>query len=200
MELYVVRHGETNYNKAGKVQGRGIDAPINETGRDQAAKFFRKFESIEFDHIYTSTLQRTWQSVDQFIKKKGTFEKLSGLDEIDWGAKEGLPFSTSDHNEYLKMTESWKSGQLDYRIDGGESPIDVRNRQREAFKVILGKGGERLLICMHGRAMRILLSDLINYDLRYMDLFTHANLCLYKVIFTGNMFRIQVFDGREHLE
>lgn len=198
-EIYVTRHGQTDYNKAGKVQGRGIDAPLNETGRRQAAKFFDHYNHINFDKLYTSTLRRTHQSVEKFLENGMKKEAFSGLDEIDWGSKEGLPFSQSDHNEYLIMTKAWKDGKLDYKIDGGESPIDVMNRQKEAWKQIMSNGGSKILVCMHGRAIRILLSHLLNYDLRHMDYFSHENLSLYKLVFTGSMYYVEIFDGREHL-
>jgi broad specificity phosphatase PhoE len=46
-ELYIIRHGETDLNKQGIVQGRGINSDLNDTGRAQAAAFFKMYkESI----------------------------------------------------------------------------------------------------------------------------------------------------------
>jgi probable phosphoglycerate mutase len=70
---------------------------------------------------------------------------------------------------------------LDHKIDGGESPIDVAKRLKRAFLHILEKGGENILVCMHGRAIRILMTVVLGYDLRYMDVFRHENLCCYEV-------------------
>jgi probable phosphoglycerate mutase len=56
-----------------------------------------------------------------------------------------------------------------------------------------------ILICMHGRAMRILLCQLLNYPLRGMDTFEHKNLCLYQLDFTGSMFAIKKHNDISHL-
>ncbi|MBE7179132.1 MAG: histidine phosphatase family protein, partial [Mucilaginibacter polytrichastri] len=67
--LYIIRHGETELNKKGIVQGRGINASLNETGKRQAREFFEAYQDVPFDRIYTSTLQRTHQTVQHFIDK-----------------------------------------------------------------------------------------------------------------------------------
>jgi len=85
-------------------------------------------------------------------------KKLEGLNEINWGFKEGKSFSQIDENYYKDVLSKWQNGQIDYAIDGGESPLDVYNRQKSALKYVLSKQNEKLiLICMHGRAMRIFL-------------------------------------------
>ena len=64
----MIRHGETEYNRQGIVQGSGIDADLNETGRNQAEAFYQKYKDIPFDKVYTSALVRTHQTVEKFIE------------------------------------------------------------------------------------------------------------------------------------
>ena len=66
-KIYLIRHGETKYNKLGIVQGSGVDSDLNETGIEQANAFFEHYKNISFDKIYTSKLKRSQQSVQQFI-------------------------------------------------------------------------------------------------------------------------------------
>ena len=54
--IYIIRHGETDYNKQGVIQGRGIDSSLNEMGQQQALQFYRAYHHIGFDIIYTSEL------------------------------------------------------------------------------------------------------------------------------------------------
>ena len=89
--LYIVRHGQTDLNKRGIVQGRGMDTNLNDEGRKQARQFFEAYGDIPFDKIYISALRRTQQSIQQFIDLGIPFEKLSGLDELAWGIHEGQP-------------------------------------------------------------------------------------------------------------
>lgn len=177
----MVRHGQTDYNRKGVVQGSGIDAPINETGRQQADAFYENFKHIPFDHIYYSSLQRTRQSIEKFLEASVYQEELADLNEISWGNYEGLPMDHDENQYYLDMLANWSSGQLDHKIEGGESPLDVVIRLRRAMDHILSQGGNHILVCMHGRAIRILMTVLLGYDLRYMDVFRHENLCCYEL-------------------
>jgi probable phosphoglycerate mutase len=200
-EIFIIRHGQTDYNKMGKVQGRGIDAPLNDLGRTQARAFYEFYKNEGFQKVYTSTLRRTIESVEGFLNSGLPHRELAGLDEIDWGNKEGKSFNELDHNEYLTMTQSWQEGNLDHRIDSGESPLDVEKRQKKAWREILSEEKEsKILVCMHGRAMRILLSHLLNYPLQYMDMFLHENLCLYKLNFTGTIYHVELYNDTSHLE
>lgn len=199
-KIYLIRHGQTDYNKRGVVQGSGIDAPLNETGYKQAEAFFNTYKDISFDKIYISTLQRTRQSVQSFLEKGIPHEALSGLNEINWGEKEGMPFTKEDHDYYLQVTSAWENGQVDLGIAGGESPVDVRDRQKVAIDHILNKTEEKtILICMHGRAIRILLCEMLNYHLKHMDTFPHSNLGLYKINYTGERFSIEWTNDTRHL-
>ncbi|NHE59663.1 histidine phosphatase family protein [Cyclobacterium plantarum] len=180
-KIYVVRHGQTDYNLKGVVQGSGIDAPINETGIKQAKAFYKNFRHIPFDHIYYSSLIRTRQSIADFLNEEVYQEKLPDLNEISWGNYEGLPMDHDENQYYLNMLDKWSSGELDNKINGGESPVDVAKRLSRAMHYILDQGGAHILICMHGRAIRILMTLLLGYDLRYMDVFRHENLCCYEL-------------------
>jgi broad specificity phosphatase PhoE len=98
------------------------------------------------------------------------------------------------------MLKQWQNGNTAERIAGGESPEDVTLRQRKALDHIMSQENEELiLICMHGRAMRILLCELLNYPLKSMDIFEHRNLCLYQLDFTGSMFTIKKHNDVAHL-
>jgi broad specificity phosphatase PhoE len=65
--LYIVRHGQTDLNKQGIVQGRGRDTDLNDEGRKQADLFYNAYKSVPFDKVYISELKRTEQSIQQFI-------------------------------------------------------------------------------------------------------------------------------------
>ncbi|MBL6445915.1 histidine phosphatase family protein [Fulvivirga sp. 29W222] len=199
-KIYLIRHGQTDYNLKKIVQGSGIDAPLNETGRKQAASFYRTFQNIPFDKVYTSTLQRSIQSVEKFIEKGIPHQTLSGLNEINWGTREGMEITPEEDAYYHDVIHQWQTGNITLRIEGGESPQDVYNRQKEALEVILSNSDEEnVLICMHGRAMRVLLCQMLNYPLQCMDLFSHSNLCMYKLVYTGEMFLIESFNDVKHL-
>jgi len=200
-KIYLIRHGETDFNLQGIVQGSGIDSSLNEKGRAQALAFYNSYEGVRFNKIYTSRLKRTTESVANFIESGIPHESLSGLNEISWGEKEGQKITPEEDQYYHWMLRQWQLGKTGERILGGESPEDVILRQKPAIDYIIGKKDEStVLICMHGRAIRILLCHLLQYPLKSMDLFEHQNLCLYVLNYTGSMFNIERHNDITHLQ
>jgi len=199
--LYIVRHGQTEFNKLGIIQGRGVDTDLNDEGRKQAALFFEAYKNVPFDKAYISALKRTQQSIQPFIDRGLPFEKLPGLDELAWGVHEGQAPTTENKAAFLQIMRDWLDGKLDSKFEGGESPKEVEIRQREALEVIMSHPEEKtVLICMHGRAMRLLLCILTDKPLSEMDTFPHQNLVLYKVTYDGNIFEIVDFNNAGHLK
>ena len=195
-ELFILRHGQTDLNLKGMVQGRGVDSSLNDHGRLQAKQVFEALDHENFDLIYTSSLKRTHETVKFFSAKK---KSLRGFDEISWGALEGVVPSEKLKSAYLDTINKWKGGDLDANLAGGETPNEVVRRQKDAIEVVLKSEAKKILICMHGRAMRILLSWLLNYPLSMMDNFIHQNACYYKLTLLDGQFRMDEFCVTDHL-
>ena len=196
----MVRHGQTDFNLKNIVQGSGVDTDLNEKGRAQAAAFFEKYKDVPFDKVYTSALKRSQQSVEKFLDRGIAHEALAGLNEISWGTKEGHRVTATEDEYYHFMIKQWQLGNTTLKIEKGESPEDVVERMKPAVDHIMRQEHERtVLICMHGRAIRILLCHLLNYPLKSMDLFEHENLCLYILNHTGSMFQVELYNDVSHL-
>lgn len=199
-KIYLIRHGQTDYNKMGIVQGSGVDTSLNDLGREQARAFYETYGDVLFDKIYTSALKRTVESVANFIEEGIPHESLPGLNEICWGRKEGQRITPEEDAYYHYLLEEWRKGNTSLRIEGGESPEDVRSRLAVAIDHIFSHSEEKtILICMHGRAIRILLCHLLNYPLSYMDNFEHTNLGLYLLNFDQGKFTIELNNDLAHL-
>lgn len=199
-EIYIIRHGETDYNKRGIIQGRGVNSSINDKGIRQAKAFYETFKHIQFDVIYSSSLLRTQQTLEPFANNGYQINKHEGLDEINWGVHEGKLADTKLSNEYKTITSNWKRGDLELKIPGGESPLDLQQRQKIFIKNQLEKGSEnKVLICCHGRAIRILLCTLLDVGLESMDDFPHQNLSLYKVVYNKPSYEVDRFNYTDHL-
>ncbi|MBL7843184.1 MAG: histidine phosphatase family protein [Cyclobacteriaceae bacterium] len=199
-KIYIVRHGQTDFNLRGIVQGSGVDSSLNDFGRAQAKAFYDAYKHVTFDKVYTSVLKRSIESVEHFIAADIPHERLIGLNEISWGKKEGQSITPEEDAYYHYMLEQWRKGETQLRIEGGESPEDVVKRMKPAIDYIQQKPNENtILICMHGRAIRILLCYLLNYPLRSMDMFEHENSCLYILNYTGSMFAVERYNDTVHL-
>ena len=202
--IYLIRHGETEFNRIGVVQGSGIDSDLNETGLAQAKAFFESFQHINFDKIYTSKLRRTVQSVQPFIDLGISYVQLEGLNEISWGEKEGKVPNYLEDQTYLETIANWSKGKTDIpAAPKGESPEEVVARQKVAFEIIMSNiEEETILVAMHGRAIRILLTHLLDLPLSAMDTFGHRNLCLYQLNYhySTRKFEIKIANDISHLE
>jgi len=200
--IYLIRHGETDLNRKGVVQGSGVDSMLNEWGEAQAAAFYNAYQHVPFDKIYTSALQRTQQSVRGFINQGIPHESYAGLNEISWGLREGKEPNTGDTTYYRDLVMAWQSGDFDKSAEGGESPLKVRERQIPVIETILSRPHERnILIAMHGRAMRVLLITLFDQSLMHMDDYEHSNLCLYRINYSYDtgLFELEVKNDTTHL-
>jgi len=162
--------------------------------------FFESYQHVAFDKIYTSALKRSRQSVQQFIDRGIPSDALVGLNEISWGTKEGHRVTPEEDAYYHYMLEQWRLGNTHMKIEGGESPEDVVSRMKPAVDYIMSRPDETtILICMHGRAIRILLCHLLHYPLKSMDMFEHQNLGLYLLNYTGSMFTIEKYNDDAHM-
>lgn len=199
-KIYLIRHGQTDFNLRNIVQGSGVDTDLNERGRSQAQAFFDTYKDIPFDKVYTSSLKRSQQSVKGFLDKGLPTEALSGLNEICWGTKEGHKVTPDEDEYYHYMLKQWQLGNTSLRIENGESPDDVVVRMKPAVDHMMSHENEKtILVCMHGRAIRILLCYLLNYPLKSMDMFEHENLCLYLLNYTGSTFSVERYNDTRHL-
>ena len=200
-ELYIIRHGETELNRLGIVQGRGVNTDLNDTGRQQATAFFNHYKQIPFDHIYTSKLKRTHQTASGFIDLGLPWDQLEGLDELAWGDWEGKPNTEEARHAFKEIVEQWQGENYDAKFEGGESPNDVLFRLTKAIDIIKSRDEEKcVLICMHGRAMRLLLCYLLDKPMSQMSDFPHQNTTLYRLSYEHNKFDVIDFNNTDHLK
>jgi probable phosphoglycerate mutase len=182
------------------VQGSGVDSSLNEKGRAQAQSFHDAFGKIPFDRIYTSALKRSQESVKEFIASGIPHEALTGLNEISWGNREGQRITQEEDAYYHWILLQWQEGKTSIPIEGGESPDQVAARQRHFLNLLkLHPEDKNVLVCMHGRAIRIMLCQMLNYPLKSMDMFEHENLGLYLLHFNGEHFTVELYNNTDHL-
>lgn len=201
-DLYIVRHGQTNYNIRGIIQG-SIDAVLNETGHQQAARFYEAYKDFPFDKLYTSAKQRTWQSVQQFINAGLEWEQLAGLNEMHWGEFEGQQRTPELTEKIIAILDQWQAGNYTAAAPEAESPAQLAERLMQAMQIITGHRNEKkVLICMHGRSLRILLCKLLERELSGMDKFPIPNLGVYHLEYSydNQKFTLKTEADTAHLQ
>ena len=200
-ELYIIRHGETDYNLTHRVQGCGIDTNLNQTGINQGSAFFEKYQSIDFELVYTSNLKRSQQTVDSFIKKGINWEIRPEIREISWGVYEGKSTKSEQwmKDKYDFMITQWGEGNFDAKLDNGESAAELRDRLNVFIEEIKQRPEQKILVCTHGRTLRCLMAILEEKHLREMENYEHSNTGLYKVNLDQDKFAVQTYNDISHL-
>ncbi|MFN0200187.1 MAG: histidine phosphatase family protein [Bacteroidia bacterium] len=202
MKLYLIRHGETNYNLQGIVQGGGVDSDLNETGIAQGRAFFEAYQHIPFEKVYCSSLKRTYQTLHGFVNRGDFVVKTPELDEFSWGELEGRSASPETKAYFREVTDAWARGELHVGMKDGENPIGAWERSRPFFERLMENYTQgNILICSHGRILRIMLSQLLGYPLAGMALFHHHNTGVNVLNITPNgKVTVELLNDVSHLE
>lgn len=185
------------------MQGRRIDSSLNETGRRQARALARRFEDVRFDSVYTSAMKRTKETAHPVLAtcSKARVHHLEDLDEMCWGIHEGKPWSDELEAVIDDMYARWDRGEFDYRVEKGESILDVQIRAVRAIrKIVADHSGETVLVVTHGRFLRVLLSTILGLGLERMNEFDHANTGVNILTFSGDVYSSSLLNCTAHLK
>jgi broad specificity phosphatase PhoE len=165
--VWLIRHGQTDYNVQHRWQGH-MDVALNQAGLDEAQRLAEHLANAPFTVIYTSDLARAADTAAPLAAKLGlTPIPDARLREIKLGVFEGR---TSDE---IKATHpdqmaGWRSPDLEFRIEGGESRMDVRRR---ALAVLADMTADdrhtEIAVVTHGGTIRLLLGGLLPDDPRF---------------------------------
>jgi broad specificity phosphatase PhoE len=155
----LIRHGTTEWNAAGLVQGSS-DIPLNTQGFLEVSSWalpsiFEKYRWL------SSSLQRALQTA--FILAGYETEVDKRLVEMDWGSWEGR--ALADLKEEIgDLRAAWEAKGLDFRGPNGESPRDVQNRMVSMLQEVATKG-EPTIAVTHKGFIRAIYARAINWDM-----------------------------------
>ncbi|PPK88117.1 putative phosphoglycerate mutase [Neolewinella xylanilytica] len=198
--IYIVRHGETDFNLRGIVQGSGVDSSLNDTGRAQARHFYERYRAEPFELVITSGLKRTWETVSHFIDGGLPWEKHVTINEMCWGSHEGKLGTPESIAEYQQIKDGWATGELDGRIGGGESAREMGERLQSFIDHLRQRPESKVLICSHGRAMCGLVTLMMGRPLGRMNELRHNNLGLWVAEQREDgTFEFHLQNDRDHL-
>jgi probable phosphoglycerate mutase len=198
--LFLVRHGETEYNKKGMMQGRGIDAPLNDTGHRQAQLIAENLESEGPDVIVSSGMIRAIETARPLSEKLSKpIHSFSELDEMNFGDFEGQK-SSNIQKELKQLHDTWAKGEVNVPIPGGESPVEVYERADGRIRTLLNEGSnETKVFFLHGRLIRILLSKWLGYGLQNMHKVEHQNGAINHILKNHVSFNVVYLNKTDHL-
>lgn len=166
LELYLARHGETEWSLSGQHTGR-TDLPLTREGEKKAASLRGRLEKIHFDAVFSSPLQRARRTAQLAGFPDPQVTAL--LREVDYGEYEGS--TTGAIHESQPDWELYKDGS-----PGGETPAQIYARA-VAFITLASAVNERVLAFSHGHFLRAVAIAWMGLDIKaastlYLDVAT----------------------------
>ena len=162
MKLFLVRHGQTDWNVLKKKQGR-TDVPLNETGREQARELRDKIKDLEFDVCIASPLSRAYETAK--IITGGEREILTDerLVERCFGEFEGM--KNEDFDRLNSGVDVWDR-KKNFSERGMESAREILARAKGVVEDLKQKYPEdcRILVVAHGSFLKAMYFELVGYD------------------------------------
>ena len=155
--VYVVRHGQTDWNREGRIQG-GTDNPLNATGREQAAAMARTLADVRIDAVYSSSHQRARQTA-AVLEGRASVVTMDELRERFFGKFEGA----SDKDPAIVADWNKRRFTWDDSMEGGESLESQSRRAMAALEKIRErhKDGGTVVIVGHGGINAVLVAHMI---------------------------------------
>lgn len=155
MKIYYVRHGQTDWNLAQKMQGGESEKDLNATGIKQAQKTKQELENVKYDIIIRSPMHRAEQTAD-IINEDRNVEII-----VDERLRERRLGEFEGHDVTEEMEERIWNYDLNYQIPGGENLHDFEKRIDEFFDDIKEKYHDKsVLIVAHGGIAKVIKAHL----------------------------------------
>ncbi len=185
-KIYLARHGQTNWNKEGRIQG-WTDTDLNSVGKKQAKALFKYLKEEDIKIVYTSTLKRTIQTAQLFVKKTSIpVRKIEELKEINTGLLQGHLNSEPKIKKELELMKK----NVNHKAPQGESYRDLYNRVASFIEKILKRHkNETILIIGHSGTNSMILAYLLNISLEEAVQIHQANNLVFTIfILPGQKF------------
>lgn len=149
-QLVIVRHGETEWNVQGRMQGH-LDSPLTATGLAQAQALAQSLQNERFDAFYSSDLWRAAYTAQLIAKPhQASVQQLECLRERNLGIFQGLT-RKEIHTQLAEDISGFRIDDPNYQVPKGENVSEFRTRCVCCFEnLAIQHAGQRLLIVAHG--------------------------------------------------
>ena len=200
MELYLIRHGLTEWNRKRVCQGQ-TDIPLAEEGRVQAAALAGRLKGIAFDAAWSSDLTRARETAEIVLAHhKLELQISAGLREMSFGEWEGEDL-TGLFERLPEERAKWHNQAASWRPPGGECLSEVQERMSKVLQTLADEyAGKRVLVVSHGFAILTYLCQVIGLPIeRFRHLWVDpTGIC--ELRFGGRIPILKRHNDHAHLE
>lgn len=189
LKLYIVRHGETEWNVIKRFQGQ-LNTPLTEKGMEKLRKTGKKLENVLFDEVYTSELGRTVASAEIILNENNGYknnklelQKLAELNEVYFGVWQGLTYEEvflkypEEGNNYFYNVKNYKAENVE-----AEKLEDALERFLKGINKILDSHESgNILVVTHGTVFEMFMNYVANDSIFDIDERTFMGNGDYKV-------------------
>ena len=194
LDLWLIRHGETDWNAARRIQGQ-TDVPLNERGIKQAKRLAERFSAQQFGAVYASDSERAHHTAK--IAVGGPIHADKRLREVHFGTLEGKTRPELSEAERRALL-AYRTGDGSERLPGGESQNDVRERVQAWLKTLPSSG--HIAAFSHGGTIRALVLSILEVPQSERWHVVFGNTSVTKVRFGPERTLIQTLGDTSHLE
>ena len=177
LKLYIVRHGETEWNVIKRFQGQ-LNTPLTEKGMEKLRKTGKKLENVLFDEVYTSELGRTVASAEIILNENNGYknnklelQKLAELNEVYFGVWQGLTYEEvflkypEEGNNYFYNVKNYKAENVE-----AEKLEDALERFLKGINKILDSHESgNILVVTHGTVFEMFMNYVANDSIFDID-------------------------------
>jgi len=202
MRIYLVRHGETEWNRARIFQGRS-NLPLNQEGRKQVKALALALKNKPLNAIYTSPLIRALETarlIKVFHPLIPIFEE-KGLIEMDLGEFDGMK-AQDWAEQYPDFRKAWNENPASVKMPGGESLKEVQVRAKDTLERItrIYPPDTTILISSHNFVNLTILCDLLEIPLHRFRELRQENAAFNVICKKGDRLYVELVNERSHLK
>ena len=199
MNLILIRHGETDWNRSGRCQGVA-DIALNENGKQQARELANSLKDHKITAVYSSHLKRALETAEHIAEHHDLDVRIErDLHEMNQGDLEGLSFPDI-RDRYADVLLKWRESPETLRLPNGESLIEVQDRAWSVIeKVQREHMGETVVAVSHNLTIITLLCKITGVGLKGFREFNVQATSKNVIVSENGDIRVDVINDISHL-
>ena len=159
--IFLIRHGETEFNRLGVFRGR-YEVDLNDAGRRQAGEIAQALKDEKIDFLLSSPLVRATETAAIIAGELGIeYEVDEAFNNIDLGSWQGVP-KDRVMKDYPDLWRRWNTEPEEMRVPNGETVGEVRERGFRRLEEIVKEGGGDFGVVTHRSVLKGLAASILN--------------------------------------